>query len=659
MQRQRVVIEDVRPQVDAGRFPVKRVAGDRVWASARIFADGRDAINAMLLHRRSGADQPWEQVAMRSDREDQWTAGFQVDEPGLYEFTIRAWIDVFGTWRRSLRKRIEAGQDVTQELLIGARLASEAAERADGKDREQLLEFAHFLRTDEASELRIPLALDDELAEIIRRFPPSETITEHPIPLTVRVERQRARFGSWYEMFPRSCGAEGVHGTFDDCEPFLERVSEMGFDVVCFPPIHPIGQTGRRGPDGRSDADSTDVGNPYAVGSPDGGHTAVHPDLGTLDDFSRLIEKASGLGIEIALDLALQCSPDHPYIDEHPDWFRASADGSIRCLEVPPRRYDDIVPFDFEGAGSGELWRELQGVVEFWIERGVRIFRVDLPQQKPFAFWEWLLKETRERHPDVLFVSGGFTRPAVAERLAKLGFSQCLVNFPWRNTKVELAESFAFLTGSEVGEFLRPIAWPNTPEVLPEFLQAGGRAAFLIRLFLAGTLASSYGIYGPAFELCESEASASEPERYAIWERFALKEWPIGERPDIGAEIGRLNAIRRRCPALQDHRNLCFHSVDNQQILAYSKRGEASEDLLLIIVNLDPFHAQSGWLELPLEAMGLARERPFEVHDLWSDSHFLWFGPRNFIELDPQDSPAQILQIRGSVPTERDFEYFL
>ncbi len=659
MQRQRVTIEHVKPQVDAGRFPVKRVTEDLVSVEARIFADGRDAISAELLHRRSAPGSTWQSVPMRTAGGDQWTAAFAVSEPGLHHFTIRAWIDAFETWRRDLRRRIDAGQDVAGELLVGARLAQDAAERATGKDREQLLEFAHFLRTDEAPGLRIPLALDDELAEIIRRYPEGDLVTRHPTEFEVLVESKRARFGSWYEMFPRSCGSAGISGSFADCEPFLERVAEMGFEVVCFPPIHPIGRTGRRGADGRSEASPEDVGNPYAVGSEEGGHKSIHPELGTMEDFHRLLEKASSLGIEIALDLAFQCSPDHPYLQEHPEWFRTAPDGSVRRAEVPPRRYDDIVPFDFETAAVESLWQELHSIVEFWIAQGVRLFRADLPHQKPFAFWKWLLEKTREQHPEVVFLAGGFARPSVVERLGKIGFSQCCVNFPWRNTKAELVEYFTALRAEEVREYLRPSAWPNTPEVLPEFLQTGGRAAFLIRLILAATLSSSYGVYGPAFELCETEPSESGSARYAVAEKYALKEWAIGEVADLREQIGRVNAIRRQCPGLQSNRNLRFHAVENQQIICYSKRDDETEALVLVAVNLDPYHVQSGWLDLPLEGLGLPADRSFEVRDLLSGSRHLWFGPRNFVELDPRTSPARIFEIRGKVPTERDFEFFI
>lgn len=659
MQHQRVVIEHVKPRVDAGQFPVKRVAGDSVLVEACIFADGREAINALLLHRRSSGVEPWQRVSMQPAGDDLWRANFEVAEPGLYEFTIHAWIDTFETWRRDLRARLDADLEVSAELLTGARLAADAASRAEGKDQEQLLEFAHFLRTDEASELRIPLALDNDLAEIIGRYPETGLVTEYPVHLKVRVERQRASFGSWYLMFPRSCGSAGVHGTFSDCEPFLERIGEMGFDVVCFPPIHPIGKTGRRGSDGRSEALPADVGNLYAVGSMEGGHKSIHPELGTLEDFHRLVKKAGDLGIEIALDLAFQCSPDHPYIQEHPEWFRTGPDGSIRRAEFPPRIYADIVPFDFESGDADRLWQELLSIVEFWVQQGVRIFRADFPQQKPFAFWEWLLQELRRRHPDVVFLADGFTRPAVLERLGKVGFSQCCVNFPWRNTKAELTEYFTAMRAAEVRNSLRPSAWPNTPDVLPEFLQTGGRAGFRIRLILAATLASSYGVYGPAFELCETRSAESRAEQYAVSERYALKEWAIGEVPDLREEITQVNDIRRRCPALQDERNLRFHLIENEQIICYSRRDEKAESLVLVTVNLDPFHVQSGRLELPLEELGLPRERSFEVHDLISDRRYLWSGPRNFVELDPEISPACIFEIRGRVPTENDCEYFL
>ncbi len=659
MDSRRVVISNIRPQIESGRFPVKRVTGDTVLVQADILCDGHDALTAQLLYRKSGEDLPWETVFMTHQGNDLWTASFTVSDLGFYEYTVRAWVDHFETWRRDLRKRIEAEQDIAVELLVGARHAESAAQRAERSDREQLQEFAHFLRTDEDIQLKIPLALDDDLAEIIRRYPSEDQQAVADRELKIQVDRPRACFSSWYEFFPRSFGNDGQHGTFAACEQALEDVAKMGFDVVYLPPIHPIGETKRKGKNNRPESEPVDVGSPWAIGASEGGHKAVHPQLGTLEDFRRFVSRADDLGLEVAIDIAFQCSPDHPYVSEHPEWFRSLPDGSIRHAENPPKKYEDIVPFDFETGAVEALWEELKSVFLFWIEQGVHIFRVDNPHTKPFPFWEWVIGEIRAQHPDVLFLAEAFTRPKIMYRLAKLGFSQSYTYFAWRNTKAELIEYFTELTQTQVRDFFRPNAWPNTPDILTEYLQTGGRAAFMIRFLLASTLSANYGIYGPAFESCLATPREMGSEEYLDSEKYQLRQWDRDQTEGFRALIGRVNQIRRQNPPLQTNETLKFHPVDNEQLLCFSKGGGSAGDLILMVVNLDPHHEHSGWIELPLEELGFNSHEAYQVHDLISDARFLWNGARNYVQLNPGVMPAHIFKVRRKLRTERDFEYFL
>ncbi|MFZ0551117.1 MAG: alpha-amylase family glycosyl hydrolase, partial [Steroidobacteraceae bacterium] len=473
-------------------------------------------------------------------------------------------------------------------------------------------------------------------------------------PLAIEVERERARFSAWYEMFPRSAGE---HGTLADVEALLPYVASMGFDILYLPPVHPIGEIERKGPNNRTGAAPDDPGSPWAIGSREGGHKAVHPRLGTLADFHRLLASASALGIEIALDIAFQCAPDHPYVREHPEWFLKRPDGSVQYAENPPKKYQDIYPFWFECDDWRALWAELKSVFEFWIAQGVRIFRVDNPHTKPFAFWEWVIGEIRRAHPEVIFLSEAFTRPKVMYRLAKLGFTQSYNYFPWRNSKREIIDYFTELTSRPVCEFFRPSLWPNTPDILTEYLQFGGRPAFVTRLILAATLGASYGIYGPAFELMEGRPRDSGSEEYLDSEKYQVRSWNRDEPTSLKDLITRINRIRRENPALQSDATLKFHAVDNEAMIAYSKT--SGEDSILAVVNVDPHHAQTGWVDLDLAALGLPTDTPYQMDDLLSGARFLWRGARNYVALDPWGTAAHLFRVRRKVRTERDFDYFL
>jgi starch synthase (maltosyl-transferring) len=659
--RRRVVIEGVSPEIDAGRMAVKRVVGGAMVVEADAFADGHDRLGAVLLYREAGAAE-WRETPMKPLPNDRWRGSFPLEQLGVYEFTIEAWVDRFLTWRALLEKRMAAGQDLKVELAVGAGIVEAASLRADGKEAAQLRARADELRRDSSVRERMAVALDDALQKAMHRHPDRTLATRYERTLRVRVERERARFSTWYEFFPRSAAPAadgGRHGTFADCEARLADIAAMGFDVVYLPPIHPIGRSFRKGPNNTLHPGPDDPGSPWAIGAAEGGHDALHPELGTHADFDRLVARARALDMEIAMDIAYQCTPDHPWVTSHPEWFRHRPDGTIQYAENPPKKYQDIYPIDFETEDWRALWQELKRVVDFWIARGIRVFRVDNPHTKPFAFWEWLIDDVLSRHPDVIFLSEAFTRPKVMYRLAKLGFTQSYTYFAWRNTREELTEYFTELTRTEVREYFRPNLWPNTPDILTEYLQFGGRPAFVVRYVLAATLGASCGIYGPAFELGENTPRSPGSEEYLDSEKYQVRTWVLDPAWSLRDLITRVNAIRRDNPALQRDEGLRFHRTDNPSFLCYSKVTEDESNLMLTIVNLDVRHRQAGWIHLDLEGLGIPADSPFQAHDLLGGGRYLWQGPSNYVELDPHTLPAHILLLRRRVRTERDFDYYL
>ena len=658
--KQRVVIEGVRPEIDGGRFSIKRTTGEDVVVEADVFADGHDALSVLLRYRPQKSQQ-WMDVPMDFIGNDRWRAAFPVSGVGEYRYTVTGWVDHFATWRRDLAKKVDAGQDVQVDLLVGAKLIDDASQRANREDSGRLAAWAKELRsTGNPDPERIHTALSSAVSSAMEKYPDRRFASTYDRELAVVVDRERAQFSSWYEMFPRSSSAQnGLHGTFKDCEARLPYVASMGFDVLYLPPIHPIGLTHRKGRNNAPAGGATDVGSPWAIGASAGGHKSIHPQLGTLEDFKRLIERAGSHGIEIALDIAFQCSPDHPYVKEHREWFRIRPDGTVQYAENPPKKYQDIFPLEFETDRWRELWEELKSVVDYWIEQGVRIFRVDNPHTKPFPFWEWLITAVKQKHPDVIFLSEAFTRPKVMYRLAKLGFTQSYNYFPWRNTKAELVQYFTELTQTEVREYFRPNLWPNTPDILTEHLQHGGRPAYMSRLVLAATLGASYGIYGPAYELKEHLPREAGSEEYLNSEKYEIKVWDLERSDSLREFIGCVNRIRRENPALQNDRSLRFHDVANDQLICYSKRSPDGSNAILVVVNLSPHHVHSGWVELDLAALGLDGDRPFQVQDLLTNAHYLWQGARNYIQVDPHAAPAHIFRIRRRLRTERDFDYYL
>jgi len=656
----RVVIENVHPRINDGAFPARRVVGQQVHVQADIYADSHDRITAWLLYRPRTNPQ-WDRVLLQEAPNDLWTGQFPVDQPGEWLFTIEAWVDHFVTWQQDIQKKYAAGQDVKLALTMGADLIAQAAQRA-GQDHpaeaEKLQTWQRALAAPEPIEHRLEQCQARVLTDLMRAYPPPGQVVLLGETLRVRVQRKQALFSTWYELFPRSAGPGHTHGTLADVEARLPGIKKMGFDIVYLPPIHPIGQTHRKGKNNEPTAGPDDPGSCWAIGSEAGGHKAIHPALGTFADFDRLVAAAAGLDMDIALDIAFQCSPDHPYVTEHPEWFVWRPDGTVQYAENPPKKYEDIIPLNFECVQWQALWQELKSILEFWIARGIRVFRVDNPHTKAFCFWQWLVAEIESTYPDVILLSEAFTRPKKMYRLAKVGFTQSYTYFTWRNTKYELMDYLTELTRSEVADFFRPNFWPNTPDILPTYLQYGQKPAFIIRLILAATLSSNYGIYGPAYELCVNEPLGMR-EEYQDSEKYEIKDWDSPTRGHIRQVITRINTLRRENPALQETNNLTLLTVQNDQLLGYMKQTPDGSNVIICVVNLDPQNTQAGMVELPLERLHIADDQPFLVHDLFGYGHYLWQGRWNYVELNPYLLPAHILRIQRRMQRESDFETFV
>ncbi|MGI8729812.1 MAG: alpha-1,4-glucan--maltose-1-phosphate maltosyltransferase [Solirubrobacteraceae bacterium] len=652
--RQRVVIENISPQVDGGRFAVKRVVGDTLGVEVDAFTDGHDEIRVVL--RWAGPDDTdaeWREVEMEALGNDRWRASFGVEQIGRYRYSIAAWADRFRTWRHDLEKRVAAGQDVTVDLLIGALLVDGAAARAsEAGDGRRLSAWAEQLRAGVAE----PDAAAVAAAE---RYPDREQESTLDQPRELTVDPERARFSAWYELFPRSASPDPKrHGTLRDVIARLDYVAGLGFDVLYMPPIHPIGRQFRKGPNNAPSKDPADAGVPWAIGGPEGGHMAIHPELGTFDDFAALVGAAGERGIQLALDIAFQASPDHPWVSEHPEWFRARPDGTIQYAENPPKKYQDIYPFDFESSDWRAMWQALNEVFRFWLERGVSIFRVDNPHTKAFSFWEWCISDIKRDYPQALFLAEAFTRPKVMYRLAKVGYSQSYTYFTWRNSARELEEYLTELTAPPVSDFFRPNFWPNTPDILHEVLQVGGRAAFEARVVLAATLSANYGIYGPAYELMEGTPREPNSEEYLDSEKYQQRTWDLARPDSLRDLIATINRARRDHPALQTNERLSFHPTDNESLLAYTKNSADRSNIILTVVNLDFTRRQQGTIELDLEALGLPADAPFEAADLIEGAAYLWQGPAASVDLDPRVRAAHVFQLRSVGRTERQFESY-
>ncbi len=678
--RSRTVIEGISPQVDAGRHPLRRTLGDEITVTATVFADGHDHVSARLLYRRE-SERRWSFVPMTAGVNDQWSGSFAVDKVGGWRYAVLGWVDHFDTWLSDLQKRVAAqpaavssaaglqsgaqiaAQDVALALRTGAILIRQAAGRARGADAKRLMQTADALEG-LAAENRAyyDFTLDPEIAALVARYPDLRFATQSEPELSIWVDRERARFSAWYELFPRSTSPiPGKHGTFTDVERQLPEIAAMGFDVLYFPPVHPAGRAFRKGKNNAVAAQPGDVGSPWAVGDraaitapahkdDNGGHKSILPELGTFEDFDRLVAAAKNHGLEIALDIAFQCAPDHPWVSDHPDWFNIRPDGSIQYAENPPKKYQDIYPLNFESADWRGLWDELYSVFEFWIQHGVLIFRVDNPHTKAMPFWEWCLDALRTKYPEVIFLAEAFTRPHVMYWLAKVGFTQSYTYFTWRTTKWELTTYLEEITRPPVSDFFRPNFWPNTPDILHKSLQEGGHPAFVQRLMLAATLTANYGIYGPAYELGENAPAKPAPgktesEEYLHSEKYEIRQRDRNRPGSLVPLITQLNRIRRENPALQSNTSLRFHETDNPQLICYSKSTPDHGNTLLILVNLDAVYPQSGWTDLDLGALNLVPGQAFTVEDLLTGERYAWRDRRNFVALRPGVQAAHILRV--------------
>ena len=669
--RKRVIIEAIQPQVDCGRYPVRRIIGDQIAISAAIFSDGHDHVAARLLFKHE-SERQWRSTPMTALVNDLWSAGFTVEQLGAWTYTIQAWVDHFDTWCDDLKKRLAAQpdpaspdparrdlppQDIPVAFEIGAQLLDQTAARAGASGKEsksadvkRLKTIAASLRALAGQKLALyEYPLSPEIEQLAARYPDLAFASDAK-ELRLWVDRERARFSSWYELFPRSASPDPTrHGTFADVESLLPEIAGMGFDILYLPPIHPIGAAFRKGPNNTPSTDPGDPGSPWAIGSPEGGHKAIHPQLGTFADFDHLVAAVRANGMELALDIAIQCSPDHPWVKQHPDWFLHRPDGTIQYAENPPKKYQDIYPLNFESPDWQGLWDELRSVFQFWIHRGVRVFRVDNPHTKTFAFWEWCLADLRTEAPDVIFLAEAFTRPHVMYALAKGGYTQSYTYFTWRTEKSELQSYFEEITRPPVSDFFTPNVWPNTPDILHASLQTGDRPAFMQRVILATTLAASYGIYGPAFELCENLPIRPGSEEYLNSEKYQVRHWDRSAAHSIAPLIARLNQIRRTNPALQSDLSLHFHNVDNPQLIAYSKSAPAVDggppNVILTVVNLDPHNEQAGWVDLDLKQLGIGHDEFFDVEDLLTSAHYQWHDRSNYVALRPAIMPAHVLRV--------------
>ncbi len=639
-----LVIENVSPKLDAGRYPIKRVIGSVIEVSADIFKDGHDLLAARILYRRPG--EATSRVAPFNYRfdADRWHGSFKADQIGLWQYDVEAWPDRFGTWRSDLGKRLNAGQDVRPELLEGAALLARLGEKLTGQAQRVVSDAAKRLANPSlALDERLKVAFAEDVFELVHVPLLAEEASRLERPLELYVDRAEACFSAWYELFPRSQGTDPTkHGTFADTAKRLPEIAALGFDVIYLPPVHPIGITHRKGRNNSPTCVPGDVGSPWAIGAKEGGHTAVHPALGTLADFDVLVASARDFGLEIALDFALQCSPDHPWVKEHPEWFFIRPDGSIRYAENPPKKYEDIYPLNFWCKDRQGLWNACRDAILFWVARGVKIFRVDNPHTKPLSFWEWCIREVQASHPETIFLSESFTRPNRMKSLGKLGFTQSYTYFTWKNSAWELKDYLHELTRSEMAEYYRPNFFANTPDILHEFLQTGGRPAFRLRLLLAATLSPIYGIYS-GYELCENLPVHPGSEEYLDSEKYQIRVRDWNAPGNIKQDISRLNRIRREQPAFHELTNLSFLKTDHDTILAYKKSAPGSE--VIVIVNLDPHSMHETMVDVPLGELGIGPNEAYEMADLLTGARYTWRGARNYVRLDPTERVGHVFKV--------------
>ena len=636
----RVIIEDVQPMVDNGLYMAKRTVGERVDVSATIFGDGHDHIRAEVLYNKQGAKK-WETVELNPTFNDRWSASFDVSETGIYEFTIHAWVDHFDTWYDGFKKKAAAKVDVKVELMEGALLLTELS-----KSNSTLLPHINKIEGTTRYQAAIDFVLSPAFAEIVHANSLRAHETKLDSEIKIQVEYAKANFSAWYEFFPRSASLEsGKHGTFQDCIRLLPRIAAMGFDVLYFPPIHPIGKVNRKGKNNNVRSVKGEPGSPWAIGSDEGGHKSILPALGTLDDFKKLVSEAKKLGIDLAMDIAFQCAPDHPYVTEHPEWFKQRPDGSIQYAENPPKKYQDIYPFNFETDHWKELWEELKSVFIFWIDQGIFIFRIDNPHTKPIPFWQWVIAEVQKEYPDTIFLAEAFTRPKIMDSLGKVGFTQSYTYFTWRVSKQELVQYVNDLVYGPSRNFFRPNFWPNTPDILPYHLQHQGENSFILRFALAATLSSNYGVYGPSYEFYENTPIEGR-EEYFNSEKYEVRNYDWKRTNRMTDIMSYLNKIRKANPALQSTWNTQFCAIENNQIVAYIKATDDLSNIILVVVNLDPNNGQNGFIQLPKERLRLTDKINVKLHDLITDEHYTWTQEWNFVDLNPNKMPFHLFKLQ-------------
>lgn len=652
-----IMIENVRPEIDGGRYPIKREVGDRLEVSADIFKEGHDILSAVLRYRMV-QETTWHETAMSHVDNDRWAGHFDLRENTRYLYTIGAYANTFKSWCQEVSKKSEAGERIASELLEGRALVERTAARVAGSDKSRLEKYLNQWQTSATQEAQLHVAFNEELGRLVEQCQERTAWTLFDRELVVIVDRVRARYGAWYEIFPRSQGTNPDRGsTLRECEQRLPAIKAMGFDVLYLTPIHPIGQTNRKGKNNSLTPTPTDPGSPYAIGNEHGGHDAVEPSLGTIDDFDRFEKAVRAQGMELAMDFAINCSPDHPYVTQHPEWFAHRPDGTIKYAENPPKKYQDIYNVDFYCKDWSGLWNEMKRVILFWAGHGVKIFRVDNPHTKPVPFWEWLIREVQAQHPDTVFLSEAFTRPKQMKVLAKAGFTQSYTYFTWRNFKQELTDYLLELSRSEMKEYFRPNFFTNTPDILPEILQHGGRPAFKFRLVLAATLSPSYGIYS-GYELCENRALPGK-EEYLDSEKYEFKVWDWDRPGNLNEYVTTINRIRRENPALHELENVEFYESNNEHVLFYARHTVDRRNILLIAVNLNPFHTQDAQLHIPIESFGIKPGEVYQMHNLLTDQRDLVIGEQYPVRLDPQEEPAAIYALRRWTHREQDFDYFL
>jgi starch synthase (maltosyl-transferring) len=639
----RVYIDNISPEIDGGKYPARRVVNQSVEVEADVFADGHDWVRAQLLYRHE-SEKKFREAPMNLIGGERWTGSFQVTQQGSYLFAVEGWLDHALSWQHTLKRRLEGKEKLDVELLNGVKHLEKVKARATAKEKKSIDEIIQLFGDQQRYAEAVEMALNPIVHQWIRKYP-DKKISTRSHELTVYVDRKKALFSSWYELFPRSTAAEPqAHGTFKDVEKLLPRLQQMGIDVLYFPPIHPIGITHRKGKNNSLRAREGEPGVPWGIGAKESGHKAIHPALGTLKDFKEMVKKANEAGIEIALDYALQCSPDHPYVKEHPAWFTWRPDGTAQYAENPPKKYQDVIPFNFETDDWKNLWNELKSIVEYWVTQGVKIFRVDNPHTKPVYFWEWLISEIKKKDPDVLFLSEAFTAPKMMYQLAKIGFTQSYTYFTWRNSKQEMTDYLEELTKTEVKDYFRPNFWMNTPDILPYHLQTGKEAMFINRLFMAATLSSNYGFYGPGYELLDHLALPGR-EEYMNSEKYEIKNWDWERDTRTKMLVTLINKARAENEALQQTNHLEFLNIQNDHLLAYYKESSDGKNKIICIVNLDPDHKQWGFLQTPLEKIGRQEGELFVVHDLLNDARYTWSNRWNYVELDPFILPCHLFRI--------------